>query len=248
MSTRTRVRRTSEAVRRDLEVAAAIAREAVFATHAARAEAMIQLAGDRVSAPRMLQIYVRLHGLPEQEAAFLTNRVLAEIGRRAAKGRAAPAAFVSSEAGEELAEPTTLLRYIRDRLRGRVMHDLRRGVELYAGVTEVVLLKVHVKHALRFTEILQPSGETISGAVKKYRETMMLRPGLGDMLYYYVLDRIAAEQPPVPMQADAVESEGEPPPQTPSRSARRADVPAPKAQPELYAPNGRDERRARAIG
>jgi hypothetical protein len=243
MGASSRARKLPVAARRELEVATAIAREAVFATHATRAEALIQLAGDRVSALRMLQIYVRLHGLAEQDGQFVINRVLADIGRRVAKGRSKPVAYVEDDEPGDIIESRSLLRQIRDRLRGRVMHDLRRGVELYVGVTEVVMLKVHVKHALRFVEILQPAGETIAGAVHIYRDTLGVRYTIGELLYYFVLDRIAADHPPTPQQLEP------PQPQpaeraTPARA--RAAESASAAEPaELY--NGTNRRPARVV-
>lgn len=195
MAPHSRTRKLPVAIRRDLELATAVARDAVFALHTTRAEALIKLAGDRVQPLRMLQIYTRIHALPETDADFLTNRVLADIGRRAAKvARKQPVS--DEENGPASEESASLLRHIRERLRGRVMHDLRRGVELYAGITEVALLKVHVTHAIRFVEILQPLGETIEGALAIYRQTLAVRPGMGDMLYFFVLDRIATENPP----------------------------------------------------
>jgi hypothetical protein len=224
MGSRSRARKLPAAVRRELEVAAAVAREAVFATHAARAEALIQLAGDRVSAPRMLQVYVRLHSLSEQDALYLSNRVLAEIGKRAAKARPAPAAVVDAETPSENDEPGSLIAHIRHRLRGRVLHDLRRGVELYAGVTELALLKVHVKHALRFHELLEPAGESVSGAVRAYRETLGVRASYADMLYYSVLDRLAAEQPPVPLQLEGATQPAAAEPAPKSQLARKSKL------------------------
>jgi hypothetical protein len=222
MPQRSRIRKLPVSVQRELELATAVARDAVFALHTARAEALIQLAGDRVRPPRMLEIYTRIHGLPETDAHFLTNRVLADIGRRVAKVPKPPPPQ-SAEPSDELQEDETpsLLRQIRERLRGRMMHDLRRGVELYAGITEVALLKVHVKHAMRFVEILQPLGEPIDGALEVYKQTLGVRPGTGDMLYFFVLERIAAEQPPILAEAQAT---------APEAAAAPADA-APKSAP-----------------
>jgi hypothetical protein len=236
MGARSRIRKLPLQVRRELELATAIAREAVFATHASRAEALILLAGDRVSAARMLQIHARLHLLSESDAHFLSNRVLADIGRRTAKQHAAAVVnAVDEDDSDDPAVQGSFFRRLRDRMRGRRLHELRRGVELYAGITEVALLKVHVKHAHRFVSILYPACSTVQEAIGTYREILDVRSSSGEVLYYLVLERMAAANPPAPWSAPA--GAAEPAAEAGQRNATpaRAAVSPPQAAPAARA-------------
>jgi hypothetical protein len=199
MKSRSDSRRLTAAVRRQLELAGAVAREEVHELHARRAEVLVRLSADRVPAARMLEIYARLHTLPEADAAFVSTRVLATLGRRVGGSvplMAAPSA--PSAPSEPAAEPEpaeSLLQVLRRRLRGRVHMELRRDVELAVGATEVALLRLHTRHALRFVEILLPTGEPVSDAVHLYCEMVAVRSPSADVLSWYVLDRLAGTRP-----------------------------------------------------
>ncbi|MGH7466311.1 MAG: hypothetical protein ACREK1_14100, partial [Longimicrobiales bacterium] len=134
MSPRKPSRKLTVARRRELEVQAALAREAVTQFHVNSAISMIELAAGRVSAVRMLDIYLRMQGMVGPEAELLSYSVLAALGHRASKGSAA-SLFVD---GEEPApqERGSILKLMRNRLRGRTHHDLRRGVELATGAAQ----------------------------------------------------------------------------------------------------------------
>ena len=193
MSTRKPSRKMTVAKRRELEVQAALAREAVTQFHVNSAISMIELAAGRVSAVRMLDIYLRMHGITGPEAELLSYSVLAALGHRASKGSAA-SLFVE---GEEPAQPenATLLKVITRRLRGRVHHDLRRWVELATGAAQAGLLDIHVRHAAKFARELTES-HTILQTVELYSEMAGVAPTLRDALYIFLLDRLAAEELP----------------------------------------------------
>src|SRR5687767_9499752 len=113
MVPRKSTRKLDATKRGELEIAAAVAREAVMQLHMGAATRLIELASDRVSAMRILSIYLRVHGFNEADATILSNRVLAQIGQRAAKTTtpAAPS-LVSDDQGEVEADSVSLLRAV----------------------------------------------------------------------------------------------------------------------------------------
>jgi hypothetical protein len=197
-------RKLSVAKRRELEVSAALAREAVTQFHVNSAIALIELAASRVSAVRMLDIYLRMHGILGPEAELLSYSVLAALGHRASKGTAA-SLFVE---GEEPAapEPGSLFKILKGRLRGRVHHDLRRWVELATGAAQAGLLDIHVRHSVRFARELADS-HSISQAVDLYTEMAGVPASMHDMLYIFLLDRLAAEELPRRNQTTAPQTD-----------------------------------------
>ena len=181
-------RDVSPVQRRELEVAAAVARDATAQLHATRALHMIDLAQGQVSAVRMLGIYLRLLGLQQADAATVSNRALASLGRRETNG-AQPSLYVEGEA-EWKEEGFSFVTVVRDRLRGRVNHGLRRQVELHAGATQIALLELHVRHALEVVSKLQDS-LSISHACSLYADMTSVPEPLRQMLYMTVLSKLA---------------------------------------------------------
>ena len=183
--------RISAEKQRELQVAAAVAREAILQAHVARALKLIELAGDRVSAVRMLEIYARVQELHAAEAEAVAMRLLASIGQKAKKG-IRPAVYVE---GEKDDDGRSIVSFVRDRLRGRVHHDLRRWVELHAGVTRVALLDIYVKHAVKFAEDLRETHPT-SAALSIFRDLTGVPNSMKEALEMFVLEKLAANELP----------------------------------------------------
>ena len=202
MSRRSRIP-LSALKRTELQVAAAVAREAVLQTHVTRALMLIELAGDQVSVLRMLDIYVRVNALTGGDAEFVTNRLLAVVGRKTRKHERA---VVYIEGDEKVASTGGLLTAVRDRLRGRRLHDLRRWVELHTGATQAVLIEVHVRHALKFVAQLNET-HTISASVDVYCEMLNVPRNMADAVYIYVLDRMANTELPAAAERPAPEEQ-----------------------------------------
>lgn len=213
-------KRLTAVKQRELQVAAAVARDAVSQLHITRALKLIDFAGNRVSVIRMLAIYTRVHGFSNADAEVLGNKVLAAVGHRTRKGQQQqPAVFVEGE-DENISDSRSFVGVVRDRLKGRIHHDLRRWVELHAGATQAALIDLHVRHALRFVEELKDT-HGISDAIAIYRELVDVPVNLADALYIYTLDRIAADELPKAQAVVALDEEQVPmfPPQR--RRAKR---------------------------
>jgi hypothetical protein len=194
MSSRKAFRKVPANKRRELDVAAAVARESVMQLHVTRAVKLIDYAADRISAVRVLNIYLRLHSLSGATGEMLAGRVLASLGQRASRGAVATL-FVEGEQEPEVEASTSLFRVVRDRLKGRVHHELRRWFELHSGATHVAILDLHVRHAQRFIRELGES-HSILECCALYCEMVGVMPNMKDQLYLFVLDRMAADELP----------------------------------------------------
>lgn len=193
MKSRKPSRTLSASRRRQLEVAAAVAREAVTKYHVTSALRLIELGADRVSVTRMLDIYLRLHGLLGAQAELLAYSVLAALGNRSPDGHTA--ALLAGRDNVEADEPVSLLHELKRRLRGRVHHDLRRWVELATGAAQAGILEIHVSHAIRFAEDLAPS-HSVAQACALYADMAGVPRSLRDSLQILLLDRLASKELP----------------------------------------------------
>lgn len=191
MSPRKKAKLTAEK-RRELMVAAAVAHEAVLQTHVARVMRLIELSNNRVSVMRMLSIYTRLHNLSKMDVEALANRVLAVLGR--SRKSQTPAVYVEGES-ENFDDRRSIVGSMRQRLRGRRLHDLRRWTELHTGSTQAALLEIHVRHALRFVHELNAT-HSIVEAIEVYEEMVGVPDIMTSALRIYVFDRLAAEELP----------------------------------------------------
>lgn len=185
-------RSLGQARRRELEVAAAVAREKIMQFHVTSALRLIALAADRVSPTRMLEIHLRLHQVNGAEAELLAYRVLAAIGEAAGSESArlfAPAELQQEETSD------SLWQVLRSRLRGRVHHELRRWVELAVGAAQAGMVEIHVQHAARVARSLAES-HNVEQAVAVYAELAGVPPSLRQAVSIQLLSRLAAEDLP----------------------------------------------------
>lgn len=180
--------------RRELEVAAAVAREKIMQFHVTSALRLIALAADRVSPTRMLDIHMRLHHVSGAEAELLAYRVLAALGETTASGTAR--LFTPGQAGEE-EESSSFWSVLRSRLRGRVHHDLRRWVELAVGAAQAGMVEIHAQHAARFATSLAET-HSVEQAAVIYAEMVGVPAPLRQPLLIQLLNYLAAQElPPV---------------------------------------------------
>jgi hypothetical protein len=181
--------------RSELEVAAAVAREAVVQLHVERGLQLIDLASGRVAATRALDIYVRLLSLSGTMREMVVNRALAALGQAGGvPPRAVREDVVAAETAHDVASRSAW-GMLRRRLRGRVHDELRRAVELHTGVTQKALLELHVQHARRFVALLGDSVR-MDEACGIYTEFVQVPTHMTAILYPLVLDRVAADELP----------------------------------------------------
>lgn len=184
----------AEPYRREIEIAAATAREQLWSVHVQYALELIERAkADRISPMRALSIYYRLHGISEEDSRILTHRVLVTLGARIGAMPARDDAESESEDGE-WEDSHSLVGRIQKRLRGRVHPELRRWTELHTGRAEVALLQVHIEHALRFVEILKPE-DAFAEAIELYAELAGVRKSAAEAVYFFALDRLSTAGP-----------------------------------------------------
>jgi hypothetical protein len=191
-----RPRKLPAPTRARLDIAAAAAQESVTQLHVERALDFVQLADGRVSAARMLDIYLRLQALPSALRTIVRNRTLATLGRG---GGGSDEPFAGADAdGAQLPDeddPPSVWRTVKRRLRGRVNAELRRAVELHTGRTQRLLLETHVRQARDFIDVLGRE-QPVDAACARYGELVHVPPVLAAVLYALVLDRLAVEEMP----------------------------------------------------
>ncbi|MEX1183468.1 MAG: hypothetical protein WEF86_09550 [Gemmatimonadota bacterium] len=184
----------SDALRRRVELAIAVAQERLLSTHVDHTLRLIQLVGEQIPFENALLIYTRMLRLSDDEARVITTRALAILGEKGLESRE----WIEPEPAPEPEEDETsrsFLRNMRQRLRGRVKDDLRRWVELSAARTEVAILNTHVDNAMNFVELLekeQPAAES----VEIYLDALEVRESVAEVTYYLALARIADDELP----------------------------------------------------
>lgn len=181
--------------RQQLQLATAVAAEAVLTHHVRFALELLAEGADRAPVERLLAAYARLHHLSEEEHRQLVERVLVALGQ---DPDSAPTTW--------LQEPRSVFHRAAHRMRGRVHAELRAWVDRHSARVELAVLEVHVEQALRFTRILQEQGPA-ADAVELYAETLGLRSTIAEMVRL----RVLAEAPlGLPGDAEAkVEAEAD---------------------------------------
>lgn len=193
----------SEALRRRVELAIAVAQERLLSTHVNHALGLIQLVADQVPFENVLTIYTRLLRLSDDESRVITTRALAILGERAVKTAEWPEFTAQAPAPRPDGETARrkFMNAFRQRLRGRVNDDLRRYVELAAARTEIAILDTHVDNALNFVDLLE--GElTFNEATEVYLEALEVRDSIAEVAYYMTLTRLSEKYLPPRPDAD----------------------------------------------
>lgn len=181
------------AVRRRLDLAAAVSRKRLTDVHFQHALQLVEHTDGELEPRRALDIYARLHKLSATEAAGIEQEVFVSLGRRLLPRQ------VDSDQREEQVrweDPDSTLRQIRRRLRGRVNLELRRWIEFHTGRTETALFWTHVENADEFVDLLDDH-RGIADAVNLYSERVALSPSWTELIYFMILDQRA------PAAADA---------------------------------------------
>jgi hypothetical protein len=182
----------SQAARRRVELAIAVAQERLLNTHVDHALDLIELVGDQVPFDDALDIYHRLLRISEDEARIITTRALATLGEHDDAPKGWPERMAEADLAATSEAPSgSLLQNLRQRLRGRINEDLRRWIELEAARTEVALIDAHVANALNFVALLE--GELpFTEATELYLEALEVRDSIAEVVYYITLARLNA--------------------------------------------------------
>jgi len=181
----------SDAARKRVDIAVAMAEERLLETHVEHALRLIELTGDHIEFDEALDIYTRMLRLSADDSRAISTQALARLGERGAGG----SSWVDRLAGAEKrtdADRRSVLQGLRSRLRGRVNDQLRQYVEFHAARTEVALLETHVQNALHFIEILE-SEMSVNESVELYLDALEVRDSIAEVVYYISLAR-ASEQ------------------------------------------------------
>ncbi len=183
----------SDAARRRVDLAVAMAQERLLNTHVEHALGLIDLVGDQIAFDSALDIYTRLLRLSEDEARIVTTQTLARLGERSEQTGLDTAELLAADDADPARDRRSILENLRQRMRGRVHDDLRRLIELQAARAEVAVLETHVENSLHFCEILR---EEIAAneAVELYLEALEVRDSIAEVVYYFSLARIGEKQ------------------------------------------------------
>lgn len=171
------IRSLNDDTREQLDLAAAVATEAVQDAHVRFALDLLDEGGDRVPVERLLDAYARLLHLTDEQQRQLTDRVFGALGRDPDAAR-----------GTRLQARGSVIHRAATRLRGRVHPGLRVWLDRHAARAALSVLDLHVEHALRYVVILLDQ-RTPEEAAGMYAETMGLRPTEAEMVRLRVLAR-----------------------------------------------------------
>jgi hypothetical protein len=173
------------ALRRQLDLTAAVARKRLMEVHFHQAMELIEHVEGELEPRRALDIYARLHKLTPVEAAAVNQEVFVALGRRVLPKHVAVGAEPKEIRWED---PESTLRQIRRRLRGRVNVKLREWVEFHTGRTETALFWAHIENAHEFVDLLERN-RSVSDAVTLYADEIGLSPSWTEIIYFIVLDQ-----------------------------------------------------------
>lgn len=183
----------SDAARRRVDLAVAMAEERLLNTHVEHALELVDVAGEQIPFDDALDIYTRLLRLNAEESRIVTTQSLARLGERTEGTQRWTGPEQPKEGETDRNERRSFMENIRMRLRGRVNEELRRRIELYAARAEVAILETHVENALHFTDILE-SETPFNDAVELYLEALEVRDTIAEVVYYFTLTRLSEEQ------------------------------------------------------
>jgi hypothetical protein len=180
------------ALRPQLQMSGALARERLLEIHFRYLMELVDHAQPVVDPSRALSIYIRLHGLRNEDANALFHKLFVALGRRS-KRKPFVGGVVEDGGGWE--SPQSVLGLIRRRLRGRVNTELREWVEYHTGRAETELLWAHVENALEFGELLKPV-LGMGDVVTLYASELAIPPGRTETIYYLALAHRSATATP----------------------------------------------------
>ena len=184
----------TDATKRRLDLAIAVAQERLLGTHVRYALDLVDLIGGRVDFASALDIYARMLGLDDDDARVVSTQVMARIGEQEeeAAERIPKVAEPPRQPDGDGRQHRSFIAAIRDRLRGRENDELRTLVDLHRARTEVALLETHVDNAMSFVEVARAE-RPVDEAAEMYIESLGVREAIAPVVYYITLDRLSDE-------------------------------------------------------
>ncbi len=199
-------RRMADPMRRRLEVATAMAWEALVDAHTEQALEFLALVGDRMDMQDALSRYLREMGIIEPMSTSVRTKVLvalegAEASRLPLQLHEAEAAAGAEEAPEEDAglwrrfTPGALVSGVRERQRER--DETERIIMLATARAEEEVIATHVDNAITFAALLD-STMGLDRAVQEYIQTVGLGGPRAQAIFQRTMARLADVHLPKP--------------------------------------------------
>lgn len=181
-------------VRRRLELTVAAAIEARSDAHAQQALGLVAVLAGRAPFDEAVERYIDVMGLAATEAESVRNRALAALGDSDLLDHLTHA---PERAGWRLdwryATPLGAVRFVRRQLRRNAEEDL--WMELAAARAEEAVMRVHIRHALAFVQILGHIAPP-TRAVTLYLDELSVPSVRARHVYQRVLARVAEQELP----------------------------------------------------
>jgi hypothetical protein len=188
--------RLPEPVRRRLEVASAMAWEALVEVHTANALQFIPLVSDRLPFDEAVLRYLRELHVSEPIALAVKNRVLLalEDAEQAGDDRPALQWFGAERSQEEDSggwrrfRPDVLMRGVKELHRRH--EEMERWVQLAVARAEESVIRSHVNSAITFAALLDEH-MPVEKAVQEYLHDQGLSGGRGQAVFQRAMARLA---------------------------------------------------------
>src|SRR5688500_9271546 len=171
----------SESTRRRLEVATAMAWEALIETHTQQARAFIDLLEGRLDFEEALLRYLREMDLTEAIASAVRTRVLVALEDRPAKPALQlhdegedPGKEPEPEEGWRRFRPDLMVRSVMDRQKRNEETD--HWIELALARAEEVVIRTHIDNAITFAALLEDQA-SLGRGVQAYFGSVQLTGG-----------------------------------------------------------------------
>lgn len=203
-------RRLPEVVRRRLEVASAMAWEALVDTQTRHALDFVALVDGRMELEDALDRYLEEMGVTEPMATAVRTRAL--VALEPAHGGAQPlAAPLPEEVGAEAEaegwrrfRPEALVRGVRERQ--RKADEMDRLILLATARAEEAVIRAHVDNAITFAALLEPQ-LGLERAVQEYLRIVDVAGARGQAVFQRTMARLAdVHLPPLNVPAELPEA------------------------------------------
>lgn len=199
-------RRLPETVRHRVEVAAAMAWEALVEAHSAQAREFVALFEEQMPLDEALTRYVRDMDLSETMVAAVRTRVLvaiedAQVRRSTESLTLRPDAEVEEpvdDDGWRRFRPDVMMRGVLERQKKN--EEVERLVELAIARAEEEIIKTHVDNAITFAALLDEFGP-LSRGVEHYIAAMNIVGGRGQAVLQRTMARLADVHLPAPRRS-----------------------------------------------